>query len=77
MEHGHSIEDGIAHINQRQSLLSRFSQLLLKVWIMFFLIAITAGYSYLVSRDAKIFDKVIDFNNHHVPRLAISGIFLL
>ena len=76
MEHGQSIEDGLAHLDQRQSLLSKFSQLLLKVWIIFFLIATTAGYSYLVSRNAKIFSNLDDFDNHSVPRLTTSGIFL-
>ena len=76
MEHGQSIEDGLAHLDQRQSLLSKFSQLLLKVWIIFFLIAVTAGYSYLVSRNAKIFANLDDFDNHSVPRLTTSGIFL-
>ena len=73
-EHGHSVEDGLKHLNQRQLFLSKFSQLLLKIWIVYLIIASIFGYSYFVSRYADVNLNGID--NPSVVILEKSGIVM-
>ena len=70
-EHGHSVEDGLRHLNQRQLFFSKFSQLLLKAWIIYSIIAIIFGYSFFVSRNADV-----NLNNFVVVGLGKSGIVM-
>ena len=73
-EHGHSVEDGLKHLNQRQLFFSKFSQLLLKTWIIYSIIAIIFGYSYFVSRNADI--NLNDIDNPFFVRLEKAGIVM-
>ena len=77
-EHGHSVEDGLRHLNQRQLFFSKFSQLLLKAWIIYSIIAIIFGYSYFVSRNSYFVSRnaYINLNNFVVVRLEKSGIVM-
>ena len=69
------IEDGMKNVSQRPIVHSKFTKLFFRVTFFCFIMVIIFGYSFVVSRQAKIFGNLDDFDQHFVNRSTVSGIF--